>query len=236
MNNISRAFICRHGLPRKFAFSPSHPLWTNPSIRIAKRFPVSTCIHDISSWKRRDPLPAIREKTGSFPFLPVSSPLFSPHLAIVSRSLLPRRCLFRFSLGCPGGPYESFNSIFLPDSALPCNPRRGAPSFEIHLFGPPRTRSHFPPLWDYPEYVQFGRWHWRIYYLLSISKSQDRSMCATNGDLCFINVRGTQRSRLAVIPSLNCIIRGIESPKGLSKHTYSKYVQCSLSLWETKNF
>lgn len=80
-----------------------------PSIRIAKRFPTSTCIHGISSWKRRDPLPMIRRWEDSLPFSP-----FFPHLAIVSRSLLPYHCLLRFSPGCPGGPYESFNSIFPP--------------------------------------------------------------------------------------------------------------------------
>lgn len=214
MNNIS---------PRGFALSS-----TNPSIRIAKRFPASTCIHGISSWKRRDPLSAIREETGSFPF---SSSLFLssffPRL-IASRSLPPRHC--------PGGSYESFNSIFLPDSALPCNPRRG-PSRSIYS-ARPGPDLIFPPLRDYPEYVQFGRR--ALPYLLSvIYLRKPVHVCAANGDLCFINVRGTRRSRLAMIPTLDRVTRGVysyytagiskESPKGsIIKHIYKEFSVFSL--------
>lgn len=78
-------------------------------------------VFTVYSRERGDVLPTIR--TG-FSFLGISSPLLScipVIVGFVSRSPPPRHCLtlpFLSRLGCPGGPYESFNSIFLPGSVL----------------------------------------------------------------------------------------------------------------------
>lgn len=57
MNNIFRAFTCRHGLhradpPPPFSSCPTRISLALP-VRIAKRFSVSTCIHVVSSRRRR---------------------------------------------------------------------------------------------------------------------------------------------------------------------------------------
>lgn len=105
MNNISRAFTCRHGLHRADSpfLRPTRSL--HPDRETLSRFYVYSR-YILVKEERSSPSD---KKMGSFPFSP-----FFPHLAIVSCSLLPCHCLLRFSPGCPGGPYESFNSIFPP--------------------------------------------------------------------------------------------------------------------------
>jgi len=150
-------------------------------LRIAKRFSIFTCIHDVSPRKRGDALPTIRT---SFSFLAVVS--FRP----AWRSLCQFLCLIfflRVSLSflrffhrsAPEGPYESFNSIF-PDSTLRTflATRDDALSFEIHLYSKthPGPDSIFLLLRDYPKYVQFELVY--IYYLSYLSQEAARAQWA----------------------------------------------------------
>jgi len=135
MNNIFRAFTCRHRLPHAdppFLF-PSTDLSPSP-FRSQNAF-LSPHVFMVYPRERGDVLPTIRM---GFSFL--ASPirpvwrLLSVDFS-VSFSFFVSRCRF-FHRSAPRGSYESFNSIF-PDSTLRTSHAtwHDALSFEIHLFG-----------------------------------------------------------------------------------------------------
>lgn len=142
------------------------------SIRIAKRFPASPCIHGVSSRKRcstddkNELFLSCLCRSSSCSFVSsddrrsrvsFSSTATLSHPVSSSTRLKSRRDLTN----------RLIRSSLFPDSGLSrCIPRCTAPSFEIHLFGsPPVDSIPFPPLQDYPEYVQFGMV--ALVYLLS---------------------------------------------------------------------
>lgn len=89
--------------------------------------------------EREDVLPTIREER-AFPFLPSypSTSAWRSSISSISLSSSVPLSFLRFLYrSAPGGPYESFNSIFFSNSALRASrtTRHDVLSFEIHLFG-----------------------------------------------------------------------------------------------------